>query len=205
MSWDSVFERTGRTQAVPLAGRRRIMVVGSGGSGKSTFARRLAACTGLPLIHLDRHFWNAGWVPTPTAEWLERVRELSRGETWIIDGNYGGSLSIRLERCDAVVFFDLSRVVCVLGVVRRWVTYRFTERPDIPEGCAERLDLTFLRWVWNYRKESRVRLVNGLELADPRIEIVRITRRRQVRRLLDRLSRSAADPTHGAGDPPQVG
>jgi adenylate kinase family enzyme len=116
-----------------------------------------------------------------------------------MDGNYGGSLSIRLERCDAVVFLDLSRVVCLLGVVRRWLTYRSAERPDIPGGCPERLDLAFLRWVWNYPSEGRVRLLKGLELADPRVEIVCITRRRQARRLLDRVALGPADPPRADG------
>lgn len=87
-----------------LHDRRRIMVIGSGGAGKSTFARALAMHTGLPLIHLDRHYWRPGWVPTPDAAWDECVRQLSSADSWIIDGNYSRTLSIRVQRCDAIVF-----------------------------------------------------------------------------------------------------
>jgi energy-coupling factor transporter ATP-binding protein EcfA2 len=83
-----------------LEDRQRIMVIGSGGAGKSTFARQLAALTGLPVIHLDRHYWRPGWERTPTAEWNGIVQALAAGASWIIDGNYtrlGGLWPIKEE------------------------------------------------------------------------------------------------------------
>src|SRR5256886_17527246 len=70
---------------------KRTLVIGSGGTGKTTVARRLAQRTGLPLIHLDLLYWRPGWQPTPGEEWHETVRRLVAGESWIIDGNYGGA------------------------------------------------------------------------------------------------------------------
>jgi adenylate kinase family enzyme len=174
-----------------LLDRRRIMVVGSGGAGKSTFARELAGRTGLPLIHLDRDYWRPGWMPTPHDEWAEHVRELSRGDAWIIDGNYGGSLSIRVQRCDAIVFFDMPRLTCVGGVLQRWLGHRFRPRPDLPEGCPEKIDMAFLRWIWDYPRNSRPRVAAALQLAEPGVEIVTITRRAQARTILDAVSPGA--------------
>ena len=122
-----------------LEDRRRILVIGSGGAGKSTFARELAQRTGLPLVHLDSHFWKPGWTLTPPDEWSGRVRGLVREDCWIMDGNYIGSLELRLERCDTVVFFDLPRLTCLGGIARRWLRHRVTSRPDLPEGCPERV------------------------------------------------------------------
>ena len=121
--------------------RRRILVVGSGGAGKSTFARELARRTGLPLVHLDLHYWKPGWTPTPPDEWLGRVRDLVRGDRWIIDGNYVGSLALRLERCDGVVFFDLPRLICLGGIARRWLRHqvdspRVARRGSTGSSCA---------------------------------------------------------------------
>lgn len=175
-----------------LLDRKRIMVIGSGGAGKSTFARELARVTGLPLIHLDRCYWLPGWSPTPNDEWLERVRQLSGGDRWIIDGNYGGSLSIRVERCDAIVFFDMPRLTCVGGVVKRWLTQRRSPRPDLPDGCPEKLDLAFLRWIWDYPRNSRPRIATALEHADPQVEVMTITRRAQARSLLNAGSAGTA-------------
>ena len=87
---------------------RRVLVIGSGGAGKSRFAVALGRRLGLPVIHLDAHFWHAGWVETPAAEWRERRwRSWSAGEAWVMDGNYGGTMAQRLATCDTVIFLDL--------------------------------------------------------------------------------------------------
>jgi adenylate kinase family enzyme len=164
------------------------MVIGSGGAGKSTFARELAMGTGLPLIHLDLHYWKPGWTPTPPDEWTERVRSLACEDRWIIDGNYAGSFAIRRERCDAIVFFDLPRLVCLAGVVRRRLRHRNESRPDLPEGCSERLDWNFVRWIWDFPRESRPRILEALASRGPEVELVTITRRSHARAVLDPIS-----------------
>jgi adenylate kinase family enzyme len=85
---------------------RSVLVDGVMGSGKSTSARALAARTGLPVIHLDLHYWKPGWVRPTDGEWLERQRILLAGEAWIIDGNYNETLPLRLERAETVVYLD---------------------------------------------------------------------------------------------------
>ena len=85
---------------------RRVLVTGMAGSGKSTFSRSLAAKTGLPVIHLDLHFWKPGWVAPSEREWREKQRGLLAGDAWIADGNYHETLDLRLERADTVVFLD---------------------------------------------------------------------------------------------------
>ena len=80
-----------------LEGRRRILVIGPSGAGKSTLARRLGAITGLPVIHLDRVYWNAGWVPTPDEEFRSRLAALLREPEWIIDGAYVTTQEERLS------------------------------------------------------------------------------------------------------------
>jgi adenylate kinase family enzyme len=160
-------------------------VVGSGGAGKSTFARRLSAITGLPVIHLDRHYWKAGWVPTPSDEWNAMAAELAERPEWIMDGNYGGSLSLRVPRCDAVVFFDFPRIVCLWGVVKRRFRFSSQSRPDMAEGCHERLSLEFLWWIWRYPKRSRQRIIGALAKARSDVEVIRVERRRAVDSLLE--------------------
>lgn len=134
---------------------QRVAIIGPGGAGKSTLAGRLGKASGLPVIHLDREHWKPGWVETPPAEWEEQVRELSAAERWVIDGNYGGTLGLRLDRADTVVFLDFGRWRCLRGVIARRLRYHNRSRPDMAEGCTERLDTAFLKWIWTYRKRHR--------------------------------------------------
>lgn len=167
-----------------LRDKKRILIIGSGGAGKSTFARALAARTGLPLIHLDRHYWRAGWRATPDAQWNTLAAQLAVAETWIMDGNYGASLPIRLRRCDAVVFFDFPRLVCLRGVIRRRFVTGHRTRPDMAPGCPERLNWEFMRWIWNYPRSSRVRITQVLQNLGAGVEIIAVTRRSDCANLL---------------------
>ena len=112
----------------------RILVAGMMGSGKSTFARALAARTGLPVIHLDLHYWKPGWVRPSDDEWRQRQRTLVEGAAWIIDGNYNETLSIRLERAETVVYLDSPWWLCAS---RAFVRGLRKPSDEMPEGCQD--------------------------------------------------------------------
>jgi adenylate kinase family enzyme len=116
----------------------------------------------IPVYHLDRLFWRPGWTPTPADEWKQIQAELFRGESWIIDGNYGGTMDLRLEVCDTVVFLDISRWVCIIRVVKRFLAFRNSRRPDMGDGCPEKIDIEFLRWIWDYPKRNRPEILKKL-------------------------------------------
>lgn len=139
------------------------MIIGSGGAGKSRLARELGALTGLPVIHLDREHWWPRWQPTPAGEWLPKVRELAARDRWILDGHYGSSLDIRMERADTIIFLDFSRWRCVGRVIRRWLAEQREGRPDMAPGCVERFDPAFLLWVWRFPAVNRPALLARLD------------------------------------------
>lgn len=138
---------------------RRILVIGSGGAGKSTVARRLGQVLDLEVNHLDKFYWKPGWVESPADEWLQTVTDLSNRESWIIDGNYGGTLEVRLQKCDTIVFLDMPRLLCLWRIVKRSLQYHGESRPDMTEGCPEKLSFEFVSWVWNYSRDTRPRVV----------------------------------------------
>ena len=83
----------------------RILVIGSPGSGTSTFSRALAQRKQLPLVYLDRLFWNADRTTVDKVQFDQRLGEaMARTQAWILDGNYGRTLEMRLERCTQVFF-----------------------------------------------------------------------------------------------------
>jgi len=141
---------------------RRILIIGSGGAGKSTVATRLGQLLNLEVHHLDKFYWRPGWVETPREEWRQIVTELIDRDSWIIDGNYGGTLELRLQKCDTIVFLDMPRLLCVWRIVKRNFRYRNGGRPDIAEGCPEKLDPEFVSWVWNYSRRARPKVVKLL-------------------------------------------
>ena len=153
---------------------KRVIVIGSGGAGKSTFARALGERFGLPVVHLDAQFWRAGWKEPKRADWLEWQQKATLEPRWIMDGNYGGTLDVRLAAADTVIFLDLPPTLCVARVVWRWLRYAGRTRPDMARGCPERLDVKFLRWIWNYPRTNRPSILEKLA----RLEGKRVVRLR---------------------------
>lgn len=163
----------------------RVMLIGSGGAGKSTLARQLGETTGLPVVHLDAHFWKPGWVSTPNDEWDETVAELVAGERWILDGNYGRTMEMRFARADAVVFMDYSRWLCCYRAVKRRVQFGGRSRPDMAAGCEEKIDREFLKWIWDYPATRRPGILARLEeLRDEGKRVVVLRSPRETRRFL---------------------
>jgi len=156
---------------------RRVAVVGPGGAGKSTFARELGRRLGLPVVHLDAHYWKPGWTATAPPAWRAPQIELLSGERWIADGNYGATFDIRFERADTVIVLAPPRLVCLAGALRRSLGRR-GEAIQAP-GCPERLDVGFLRWIWRYRTDSRPRLDAALERHGERLRVVELRSRRE--------------------------
>ena len=141
---------------------QRVLIIGSHGSGKSTLATDLARRTALPIIHLDQQYWRAGWVEPDKSEWAALVGKLIENERWIIDGNYSGTLALRLTRADTVIDLELPGWLCLLRVLRRVTSSWRRVRPDMAEGCPERFDLYFLWWTLKYPFSSRKRVEQKL-------------------------------------------
>ena len=165
----------------------RVAIIGSGGAGKSTFARELGEILGVTPTHLDVHYWRPGWQETPRDEWTEVQKNLLAGERWIVDGDYGGTMDLRLSAADTVIFLDMPRLLCVWRVLKRVVTYRKSARPDMAPGCRERLNWPFLAFVWNYPRKRRPEVLRRLEHHAPAKTVVRLETPRQVRRFLASL------------------
>lgn len=156
---------------------QRVAVLGSGGAGKTTFAKTLSEATGLPVVHLDEHYWSPGWIESDPKEWRIRQTRLLSGEKWIVDGNYGDSFDIRLGLVDTIIWLDFPRSVCILSAIRS--TLFNLGRPKQAAGCPERFDMEFYKWIWNFRKESRPRLVEAIARCGNRIDVLQFQSRRE--------------------------
>ena len=165
---------------------KRVLIVGCAGAGKSTFARRLADLSGLPLVHLDQHYWQPGWMETAVEDWSRKVRDLTAPPSWIMDGNYGDTLPIRLARADTVIHLDFPRRVCLWRVLKRTTLQYGKTRQDMTPGCPERFNREFIAYIWRYRRGHRPRLIEALDGYNGTLIVLRGSR--DVSRYIERIA-----------------
>lgn len=166
---------------------QRVLVVGPCGAGKSTFGFALAEATGLPLFHMDKLNWRPGWTEIGDEALRELLGEVVAGERWIIEGTYGGTLDARLPRADTVVYLDYPIPLCFWRVLKRIARWRGRTRPDMSEGCPERLDMGFLLYVARWNHGSRQRL--EARIAPHIAKVIRLRKPAEAARWLDSLRR----------------
>lgn len=130
----------------------KIIVIGSSGSGKSTLSRELSHILEIPVYHLDKLFWKPNWVMITKDEQFKIQNSLLDENEWIIDGNYTGILEERLLSADTIIFLNLPRRICYYRVFKRLLKNFGKTRIDMGKDCKERINLTFLKYIWNYPK-----------------------------------------------------
>ena len=172
---------------------RRVLVIGPGGAGKSSLAGQLGEVLSIEVLHLDKFYWQPGWIEPPKAEWAKTIEALLSRDAWIMDGNYSGTLELRFKACDTVIFLDLRRTLCICRVLKRALIYRNQSRPDMTDGCNERVTLEFILWIWNYSRRTKPKVVKLLE-SDPEKKIVWLRSPADVRNFLT-LTGSRHDTT----------
>jgi len=136
---------------------KKILIVGICAAGKSTLARKLSSELNLPVIHLDQHFWNPGWVVSDEAKWVETIKNLTQKPKWIMEGNYSSTFDIRFPEADTIIVLDFNRYLAMYRAIKRLIKFRGKTRPDMTEGCQERFDLEFMKFVWNFPRDHMPR------------------------------------------------
>jgi adenylate kinase family enzyme len=126
----------------------KVAILGYSGSGKSTLAKHIATTQQIPCLHLDTVQFIENWQTRPDEEAKALVKEFSAGANWVIDGNYTRYYQAeRLEKADQIVLLLFPRWHALRRVVTRYFNYRGKTRPDMAEGCEEKIDWEFLWWV----------------------------------------------------------
>lgn len=169
---------------------RKISIIGSGGAGKSTFAKQLGNILNIPVYHLDSMYWKAGWVETEREDWSSLQRSLCAQPEWIMDGNYGGTMDIRLDASDVVVFLDLNKYLCIYRALKRFIMYYGVSRPDMAVGCNEKLDLKFVKWIYDYPKSKRPGILKKLETLGSTTKVYILRSPKEIQMFLEQLGNS---------------
>ena len=171
--------RQAECHARTLETMKRVVILGRGASGKSTLARRLGEITGLPLIELDKVFWQPGLVATSRDQWAAAQEKLVEEERWIMDGDLGpyDAVEVRLRAADTIIFLDFSLVRCAWRALRR---------------SPERTD--FWRWLLAYRRQSRPLLMQAIATHASSAELLVLCDPKDVRRFIADVGRMNGRP-----------
>ncbi|SEO21053.1 Adenylate kinase [Amphibacillus marinus] len=166
---------------------KRIIILGSPGSGKSTLANKISTKLSITLHHLDKLFWRAAWQETPREEFEQQLVHILQTEEWIIDGNYNRTLPLRLAHAELVVLLDYPTWRCLWGVIKRYFTYRNKTRPDMAEGCNERLNWDFFKYVLLFRRQQLGQTEAHLAKRDRHVMLVRLQSPKAVEPFIEQL------------------
>ena len=137
---------------------KKVIVIGCPGSGKSTISRELHNKTGIPLYHLDMMYWNADKTTVEKRVFLELLSAVLEKDEWIIDGNYGSTMELRMAACDTVIFLDYQIEICLDGIKER----RGKPRSDMPWIETEE-DAEFIEFIKSYNEQQKPKVLELLE------------------------------------------
>lgn len=137
---------------------QKIIVIGCPGAGKSTFSRFLRDKTNLPLYYLDMLWHKPDKTNITRDEFDQKLADILKQDRWIIDGNYGRTLEMRLKSCDTVFLLDFPLEVCLQGAKERVGK----PREDMP-WVEETLDQEFKEWIENFSKDRLLHIYELLE------------------------------------------
>lgn len=137
---------------------KKVLIIGCPGSGKSTFARKLHARTGIPLFYLDMLYHRPDKTTSAPQEFDKKLEEILRQDRWILDGNYIRTIPMRMEYCDTVFWLDYPLEVCLQGIASRFGK----PREDMPWIETQR-DEEFMEFVCEFPKVTRPKIAEVLE------------------------------------------
>ncbi len=176
-----------------LSGYQRINVIGTSGSGKSTFANNLAAALDLPCFEMDALFWKPDWVESTDNEFLPKVAQVAARSEWVLDGNYSRTFDIKINRAQLLVWIDLPFLTTTYRVTRRAIKRSFSKKELWPNtGNRESLKKAFLSresiiwWSITHYYPTRDKYENLMHSDTYEdIAFLRLTSRGQIARLLN--------------------
>jgi adenylate kinase family enzyme len=142
----------------------KITIVGSGGAGKSTLSVQLSEKLNIPVYHLDLYFWKSGWQEVEKEKCDNVNSELVNKDKWIIDGNFSRTMGLRMDKADTIIFLDIPRFCCLINAIKRYFRYHNKTRPDLAEGCFEKIDFQYYKWILDYPKKFKPRTLKNIEM-----------------------------------------
>lgn len=173
----------------------RIMVFGRPGSGKSTFAMKLAKKYNLPLYHLDKYFFVENWVERNYEDFLDDQYCIVSRKNWIIDGNSLQSLHVRYSEADVCIYFNYPRLLCLWRLIKRNFT-KDAAIDDRAQGCKEKVSWRLIKYMWTFTYRLNNRLKKQLAFLQemyPQVKFYTVHNDQEAQKMLDLIKNNEAN------------
>ena len=161
----------------------KVAIIGNGGGGKSTLARKLGKSLGINVHHIDKIQFKPGWKLTPQEEVARLHGAILASQRWIIDGWGGWELmEKRFAAADTIILIDLPLRLHYWWAIKRQITSGFGETPDRPENCPL-LPKTWemMKVLWMVHHQIRPQLLELIERYRPDRQVITLNSRQSLR------------------------
>lgn len=163
---------------------KRIIILGSTGSGKTHLAKMISKTKKIPIYYLDKEYWLPNWRRPSEQEWKKKLMEITNNESWVMDGNYIETLDIRLSRAELVIMLDINQKKCLRGVFFRTLKGLFFKRKDLGYGCKDSFNheyMELIKWAKQFKKIYYPQLIEICKKY-PNIEIKEFKSRKEAKK-----------------------
>ena len=168
----------------------KISIIGYSASGKSTFAKNIGEILDIPVLHLDKVNFLPNWEERKVEESEKIVLDFIKknNDKFVIDGNYSKfAYDLRMKISDKIFFFDFDRFTCLFQAFQRYNKYKGKVRESMTEGCCEKLDWEFIKWIlFDGRTEERINKYNRV-IEKYKEKIIIVKNRKEADDLLEKI------------------
>ncbi len=170
----------------------RVAVIGSAGSGKTTFSKSIGKLFDRSVTHLDKILWGENWTEQTIEQQLQILQPVVHCEGWIIDGTWLKTLDVRYKRATLVIFLHFKPTLCAWRAFKRSLKNRGKQRDDLAKGCVEKINWSFYRYILRFGKNSLPQ-IRQLQADNANVPLVTLKTPKQAKKFLDELQKYLTD------------
>jgi adenylate kinase family enzyme len=171
----------------------KILIFGIPGSGKTLLARKISTVLQLPIFHIDKHFFEKGWVERDHDHFLEDVKSVLKKNDWIIDGNGMRTLEMRYKEANIAIYCRLPRLLCLYRIFYRWLSTLGTAKEDGPDEATNSVSWKLVKYLWNFPVKYREK-IEELKRQYPEVKFLEVRSREDMNHIQETMQSLQANP-----------